>query len=457
MSAAETAPPGPVVRPSSMVDEMRTLVLAMDSDGTILERRGGYGGFLGLDLEAIVGSSVFDFLDPADVDKLATYLVETVGEIEEVIALPMPFRLTVIGGDGIGRPVDIIPSGHRDESGGWRWTAVIVPVALNSSVVRAIDRELDGGERDEVCALLCDELTMDDTAFSGRWFLVDLAHPGGQRVHRVGPADDQVADVIDHVVRFDGWSPWAEMDPGSVRGLDVDELPSAVRDVMGERRWRRCLIAPVHVDGALVAAFVMLSLVPNGYSPIELKSNVADRIEVLVRSTRMLMTRWEESRKLEIAATTDQLTGLPNRHAFFETLARHRDGGTLLYLDLDEFKSVNDRYGHAVGDRVLRTIAAQIVETCREEDTVARLGGDEFVVLVADSDDSIGTRLGNRILRSVGCDLGLELGPERIGVSVGLAELGELDDPLNAADRAMLLAKRRGRGRMVEARRLGEP
>jgi diguanylate cyclase (GGDEF)-like protein len=88
------------------------------------------------------------------------------------------------------------------------------------------------------------------------------------------------------------------------------------------------------------------------------------------------------------AARYDELTGLPNRRLFQDrmrlALARSRrgHGGAVMFIDLDDFKCVNDRYGHAAGDQLLQAVAQRIKSCVREADTVARLGGDEFVVLL---------------------------------------------------------------------------
>ena len=152
-------------------------------------------------------------------------------------------------------------------------------------------------------------------------------------------------------------------------------------------------------------------------------------------------------------AVRDPLTGLANRALLEErlrtALARDaRSGQTtgVLFLDLDGFKDVNDRHGHAVGDEVLRVVAERLVGVVRPSDTVARLGGDEFVVLVEDATGEALGRLAERLQAAIALPVpvgGLHL---RVGASVGsaLSHAGE-DDPqglLSAADARMYLAKR---------------
>lgn len=157
-------------------------------------------------------------------------------------------------------------------------------------------------------------------------------------------------------------------------------------------------------------------------------------------------------------ALEDPLTGVGNRRALEDALrqARLQDvteehPTSLLLLDLDAFKSINDRHGHTVGDTVLRSAASAIRQAARAEDTVARLGGDEFVVLARGTDEEAGTRLAERVAEAVnGLEVLLPDGPLRLGASVGVRTTGRdltLDDLLDAADAAMYDVKRGVRAR----------
>jgi diguanylate cyclase (GGDEF)-like protein/PAS domain S-box-containing protein len=159
-------------------------------------------------------------------------------------------------------------------------------------------------------------------------------------------------------------------------------------------------------------------------------------------------------REIERRTFHDALTGLPNRALFLDRLdgalqgtARSTDGVALLYLDLDDFKAINDNLGHAVGDEVLVELGRRLVASVRTGDTVARLGGDEFVLLLDGADVGVATRVAEQLLESLQVPLELEHGNRVARVSIGIAVAEEDEQPgdvLRRADIAMYAAKRQG-------------
>ena len=159
-------------------------------------------------------------------------------------------------------------------------------------------------------------------------------------------------------------------------------------------------------------------------------------------------------RRLEHEATHDALTGLANRAEFLRQLhralprgERHREPVTVLYLDLDGFKAVNDTHGHAAGDEVLVAFATRLQALLRPEDTAARLGGDEFAVLCEGTTAKQAELIADRLAEAPGD----ATAGAAVGVAVGIATSpdadGEILDPeelLRAADAAMYAAKTRG-------------
>lgn len=162
------------------------------------------------------------------------------------------------------------------------------------------------------------------------------------------------------------------------------------------------------------------------------------------------------------ASRMDDLTGLANRNEFYlraeQQIALCRpqaSAGALLYIDADYFKSINDHYGHAVGDTVLREIGSSIQAVIGKGDLAARFGGEEFAVFLKDADFGRADWLAQKILIGVrNISDKLRLGDLDVTVSVGIAthEPGQsLEAALNAADRCLYAAKNQGRNRIVHA------
>jgi diguanylate cyclase (GGDEF)-like protein len=154
-------------------------------------------------------------------------------------------------------------------------------------------------------------------------------------------------------------------------------------------------------------------------------------------------------------ARHDALTDLANRTGFNDAIAAamaacHRQCAALLCLDLDEFKSINDSYGHDVGDSVLRAVAQRIRGVLREHDMAARLGGDEFAVLIASADANQAAAVAERLIEALGPPFACGDLVIRIGVSIGIALAptdGEDPETLyRNADLALYRAKAAGRG-----------
>ena len=161
--------------------------------------------------------------------------------------------------------------------------------------------------------------------------------------------------------------------------------------------------------------------------------------------------------RLKFLATHDPLTGLPNRAEFkrfcYEAIDRVRRSGrklAVLYIDLDNFKPVNDTYGHVVGDELLKTLGARMKQMMRETDIVARIGGDEFSVLLADLDDVSDSHIvAGKILDVLSHPVVTRHGAHPVGASIGVSTYpDDGDDPqalLRLADAAMYRVKQGGR------------
>ena len=203
----------------------------------------------------------------------------------------------------------------------------------------------------------------------------------------------------------------------------------------------------LRADGSAVWVADSTSMVtdPITGAPVEYRSSVRD-----------ITDRKRLEAELERQALHDPLTGLGNRILLqtrleMVTARRAPDNDVaVLLVDLDGFKEVNDTWGHAAGDEVLRIIATRLRSLARASDTVARTGGDEFVLLCPDTDRSSAVSIAHRLVEGIAAPLTAGPVTVRLGASVGVAHhRGDAVDPdalLIAADHAMYSAKRRGRG-----------
>ena len=190
------------------------------------------------------------------------------------------------------------------------------------------------------------------------------------------------------------------------------------------------------------------------FEPAELLA----RVSAALRVKRLQDQLRERNAELEALSRTDTLTGLPNRRHLQEQLAgaaaaaeRHHGTMAVLMVDIDHFKTVNDRFGHEAGDAVLRIVADRLTAASRTEDVVGRWGGEEFLV-VAPSTDAAGARALGERLRAGAAAEPSPVADEHVSmtVSVGVAVgAGDVEATLREADAALYEAKAGGRNRVV--------
>jgi two-component system cell cycle response regulator len=205
-----------------------------------------------------------------------------------------------------------------------------------------------------------------------------------------------------------------------------------------------------------------VELIRSGVSDLLLKPVLAEeliaRVGNLLRNKRLLERVEAQQAELRSMALTDQLTQVHNRHFLVEAAQlavsearRHGHPVSLLVVDIDRFKSINDTHGHGVGDNVLSQVAALLKRSSRGEDVVARFGGEEFVLLLPHCNLEDATRKAESLRQAVEL-----LEPSGIHVSVSIGVAGQVgaavhsfDDLFTRADRALYAAKSRGRNAVV--------
>ncbi len=233
-----------------------------------------------------------------------------------------------------------------------------------------------------------------------------------------------------------------------------------------DQKWGAIFVPAVDGDGVLLSSQAIMSLLVgliltamvSGYLVVSIRRT--GQLEALTislgASTQALRLKAEA---IEHLAQHDALTGLPNRRAFFRQIenaigraARANAVCAVLVIDLDRFKPINDIHGHAVGDLVLKEVAARLQAHTRAGDTLARFGGDEFAAIVA-CDDHLNTVgiLAARLIERLSQPIVVGDVTVEVGASIGIAfypQDGTLPaELLHAADLAMYQSKRQGRGR----------
>jgi len=165
----------------------------------------------------------------------------------------------------------------------------------------------------------------------------------------------------------------------------------------------------------------------------------------------------EEISKLYDLAHYDTLTQVPNRFLFnikldeaIEKAKIQRDKVTLFFIDLDNFKLINDTYGHSQGDKVLQTIAGNIKKIIRSQDTIARIGGDEFaLIILSSSDEEYIDKLAQRIIKATTYGIELNNKPIEVTCSIGISQYPDdansKNNLIHFADQAMYRAKGSGK------------
>jgi diguanylate cyclase (GGDEF)-like protein len=230
-----------------------------------------------------------------------------------------------------------------------------------------------------------------------------------------------------------------------------DELP--FRPEMMDRAIRSVLAVPLLVDDRVVGVLSVQSRRARAYDEgnLSLLATIGQQTAVAIENARHYAL-----------TTTDSLTGLYLRDAFFHRLEdeytrakRYAAPFGLLMLDLDGFKEINDRHGHAAGDRYLRAAGAVIKERLRGADLACRYGGDEFCILLPETDLDGAKAIAERIRQAVsGLVVAIDGAALRATVSVGVAsypehDTGDLKALLLRSDQALYHAKRSGRDRVA--------
>lgn len=237
-----------------------------------------------------------------------------------------------------------------------------------------------------------------------------------------------------------------------VENIDTDPKWAKIKHVALPHGMRCCWSEPIkNSSGKVLGAFGMYynhTAVPNEEESKDLTS--------AARLASIVMERDQAQKQIRALAYTDELTALPSRAFFYQNLekkiqvaSRYNRRFGLLYIDLDNFKNVNDTLGHSAGDILLKAISDRLQNTCRDIDFVARLSGDEFCIIVEETDDCSTANIAQRCLKSISQPLELLSRKITPTCSIGIAHYPDdgkdLSTLIKAADTSLYAAKENGR------------
>lgn len=287
--------------------------------------------------------------------------------------------------------------------------------------------------------------------------VLDLAHDAivsvdvRQRIVLFNPAAERMFGYrVDEIVG----QPLSLLIPEPLRAAHADQFVGFFREGVESRTMvDRPEVSGLHRDGNVFPVEVSLSRSEGPDGPL------------FTAMIRDITDRKRTEAELRLLATTDPLTGLANRRHLIERAEREllrlqRFGSpfSLMTLDIDHFKRINDTYGHACGDHALCALAATCVGLLREIDMVGRMGGEEFTIVLPETVGDEAMLVADRIRRAIAdirCDSDTAAAVFGFKVSIGVAECSpeeaRIEQPLARADRALYEAKAQGRNRVVRA------
>lgn len=438
-----------------LIDVLPVAVFVIDQTGNILYANQRLVDMVGLVREALLGRSAFEFIDPRDTE-FALDLLNAGSEYHGTIMGPSRIRY-------------VDPTGGCHHSQFWAYECppeIGVPgyvITLTGESVRDVLATAVGA----VAADEPLERNLAAIATSGRAAPFDgigtilVVEPASsteaERFRSVGPwpLDDELINATG--------TPWhRSFVTGQMQDITDCGLPGIgdqCRDGMASAGLPAAWVRPVlHASGKVAAVFIVWRRTPSRVSP-----NHEAHLSEATRLTLLVLKQAHHRAELEVAAHRDALTGVGNRASLNDRIGHDTSHPSALFIDLDQFKAVNDTFGHSVGDEVIALVGRRISAAVRRGDDVYRSGGDEFVVVCdlksGDPDAAAGlVGLAKRIVDRIAVPF--DCGEHRIGIgaTVGIASgrpstgtRRSLAETICVADRAMYVAKERCRGSVFHA------
>ena len=431
--------------PVGLAGLLREAVVSIGPDGLVEWANAAALELLRLDADDLVGTDALARLHPDEVARAIDGITFSTNHPDRTAVVP--FRLRA--GDDTWVDVELMSSMVRAD-GGDHLVLVLRDASPRRAVGQALATVAAGGTIDETAHWLA---RVVETRWPSTIAAVLLVDRHGRRLLA---AESWTGDLRAAVVETEAdvalWR--SAVASGEVVVCPQEKLPLQARAAAEAQGFTTFATAPVFDPGGGSAAIVAWFDLPDA-AHMEFAHASLELRELL----GLALERRHHLSRLDHAARHDGLTGLLNRSGFVELAGKWADApsdglrAALLYLDLDGFKPVNDRFGHAVGDAVLRVVAGRL-SALAQGWAVARIGGDEFV-LFGSGHDAIGgeaNALAEAAVAAVGEPIEVASGDgELVGVSIGAsvgvavaAADGDLDGLLELADGAMYAVKRAG-------------
>ena len=400
--------------PASVLDALPDVVVVLDRTGQLQYANESARVLLGHDPNAWVGRSGLELVHPDDLDRSLESLIGTADEGGR--QAPTQFRVKRADGEFV--LMEAVANACLDVEG-----IDGIVLCLRERTDRSILEQIEEAEERFSVAFEEAPIGMALVAPDGRWLRVNPA------ICRI--VGYQKADLLQ--------TTFQDITHPEDLELDLDHVQQMLA---GEMSWYSMEKRYIHAQGHPVWVSLSVSLVRDrDGNPVHFISQIQD-----ISAEKVL-----EAELLD-RATKDPLTGLNNRTVLADRLTqmllRASRGGAsvaLVFIDLDGFKLINDRYGHATGDTVLAELATRLRLVARPTDTVARVGGDEFIVLVEGVTAEDACSIGERLQETIEAPFVISGDSVAVMASVGVAvaESGELDGAalMERADQAMYASK----------------
>ena len=438
--------------PLLLLDVMPVAMFLIDTSTTIVFANERLLAMIGRERSAVLGQSALDFIDERDID-FAVSLLANGPDFDGTVMGPS--RVRYIDGDGVSHFTQFWAHEAPAGLGLAGYIVMLTPESVRDVLATAVTSVASDEPLDRTLAAIAMSGRAMPLDGIGCILLVEPTAPTDQDRFRVvgkWPIDPDLVNAFG--------TPWrrclVQNEPQDVLDATFGDVDARTGAEMAMAKLPAAWVRPiVDASGDVAAVMIVWRRISTGVSPNQ-EQHIADAI----RLAHLALEQAQHRRELEFAAHRDALTGVGNRASLNDRIDLTRVPSSVLFIDLDQFKAVNDTFGHAVGDEVIAQTGRRIAKAVRRGDDVYRTGGDEFIVVCDPNhvDERGLLVLADRIIERLRAPFDCRDHRVRIGATIGIASgrphpevARSLQDTILVADRAMCIAKERGRGSVHHA------